>query len=75
VVAVAVVTSVTRVHVVTGTGASVIVVAAVFTAGVTNLNLADKVMLLVALALVRRAVAFAARVVVAHTHQPGIAFV
>jgi hypothetical protein len=29
------------VHVVTGTGASVIVVAAVFTAGVANLNLAD----------------------------------
>jgi hypothetical protein len=78
VVAVAVVAMMPRmtgVHVVTGTRASVIVVAAVFTAGVTNLNLADKVMLLVALALVRRAVAFAARVVVAHTHQPGIAFV
>ena len=41
VVTVAVVTGVTRVHVVTGTGAAVIVVASVFTAGVTNLNLAD----------------------------------
>ena len=41
VVAVAVVTGVTRVHVVTGTRAAVIVVASVFTAGVTNLNLAD----------------------------------
>ena len=41
VVAVALVSGVTRMHVVTGTGAAVIVVAAVLTAGVTNLNLAD----------------------------------
>jgi hypothetical protein len=41
VVTVAVVTGVTRVHVVTGTGAAVIVVAAVLTAGVPNLYLAD----------------------------------
>jgi hypothetical protein len=44
VVAVAVVAMMPRmtgVHVVTGTGAAVIVVATVFTAGVANLNLAD----------------------------------
>jgi hypothetical protein len=60
---------------VTGTRASVIVVAAVFAAGVPNLNLADEVVLLVTLALVRRAVALAAWVVVANAHQPGIALV
>jgi hypothetical protein len=63
------------VHIVTGTRASVIVVAAVFAAGVPNLNLADQVVLLVALALVRRAVALATGVVVASAHQSGITFV
>jgi hypothetical protein len=61
------------VHVMTGVhvvaGAFVIVWPAGCAAVVTLLNLVDQVVLLVTLALVRRAVAFATGVVVADTHH------
>ena len=69
------VTGMITVHVVTNVSRAVIVVATVFTASVPNLNLANQVVLLVTLALVRWAVALATRVVVASTHQPGVALV
>jgi hypothetical protein len=62
------------VHVVTRVGRPrpVIVCPVVFAAGMTDLSFADQVVRLVALALVRRAVAFTTGVVVALAHEPSV---
>jgi hypothetical protein len=63
---------VTGMQVVTNLPIPVIVLPIVFATGVTDLSFTDQVVRLVTLALVWRAVAFAARVVVALAHEPGV---
>lgn len=61
-----------RMHVVSSNLVAIVVLAAGLTAGVPNLCLPDQVMGLVALALVWRTVALAARIVIALAHEPGV---